>query len=124
MGNYPFYTDYSILKASSAIPFVCRPYDVDGVPYYDGALDDPVPVEKAFQPGCDKVVVILSRPKDRAALEFAACIKRNTEEVLIRLPPYFVAVPQWSRRHETQRSFRARIKCPDPGRSDQRRCRY
>ena len=56
--------DYSILKASSAIPFVCHPYEVDGVAYYDGALGDPVPVEKAFQMGCDKVVVILSKPKD------------------------------------------------------------
>lgn len=55
--------DYSILKASSAIPFVCHPYEVDGVPYYDGALGDPVPVEKAFQMGCDKVVLILSRPR-------------------------------------------------------------
>lgn len=56
--------DYSILKASSAIPFVCHPYKVDGVPYYDGALGDPVPVEKAFQMGCDRVVVILSRPRE------------------------------------------------------------
>lgn len=56
--------DYSVLKASSAIPFVCRPCEVEGVPYYDGALGDPVPVEKAFQRGCDKVVVILSKPKD------------------------------------------------------------
>lgn len=56
--------DYSVLKASSAIPFVCRPYEVEGVPYYDGALGDPVPVEKAFQRGCDQVVVILSKPKD------------------------------------------------------------
>lgn len=56
--------DFSILKASSAIPFVCHPYEVKGVPYYDGALGDPVPVEKAFQMGCDKVVVILSKPRD------------------------------------------------------------
>lgn len=56
--------DYSIMKASSAIPFICHPYKVDGVPYYDGALGDPVPVEKAFQMGCDKVVVILSKPKE------------------------------------------------------------
>lgn len=40
--------DYSILKASCAIPFVCKPYEVENVPYYDGALGDPVPVEKAF----------------------------------------------------------------------------
>lgn len=53
---------YDILKASSAIPFVCRPYAVDGILYYDGALGDPVPVQKAFECGCDRVVVILSRP--------------------------------------------------------------
>ncbi len=56
--------DYSILKASCSIPFVCRPYEIEGVPYYDGALSDPVPVEKAFQYGCDKVVVILTKPED------------------------------------------------------------
>lgn len=56
--------EYDILKASSSIPFVCKPYEIDGVLYYDGALGDPVPVEKAFLCGCDKVVVILSKPKD------------------------------------------------------------
>lgn len=34
-----------------------------GKPYYDGALGDPVPVEKAFQLGCDRVVVILTKPE-------------------------------------------------------------
>lgn len=55
--------DYDVFKASSSIPFICKPYKVKGVPYYDGALGDPVPVEKAFQLGCDKVVVILSKPE-------------------------------------------------------------
>lgn len=55
---------YHVCKASSAIPFVCAPYFIDGVPYYDGALGDPVPVEKAFAWGCDRVVLILSRPED------------------------------------------------------------
>lgn len=54
---------YEILKASSAIPFVCHPYEVDGIPYYDGALGDPVPVQKAFDCGCEKVVVVLTRPE-------------------------------------------------------------
>ena len=56
--------DYAILKASSSIPFVCKPYEINGIPYYDGALGDPVPVRKAFQCGCDKVVVILSKPRN------------------------------------------------------------
>lgn len=55
--------DYSIMKASSVIPFVCKPYIVQGTPYYDGALGDPVPIKKAFQLGCDRVVVILTKPE-------------------------------------------------------------
>ena len=55
---------YDILKASSAIPFVCHPYSVESIPYYDGALSDPVPIEKAFSCGCEKVVLILTKPKD------------------------------------------------------------
>lgn len=53
---------YNALMASSAIPYVCAPQEVDGTLYYDGALSDPVPLEKAFGLGCEKVVVLLSRP--------------------------------------------------------------
>lgn len=55
--------DYDIFKASSSIPFICKPYEIQGVPYYDGALGDSVPIEKAFQLGCDRVVVILTKPE-------------------------------------------------------------
>lgn len=55
---------YDVLKASSTLPVVNQPYVVEGVPYYDGGLADPVPVAKAFADGCDKVVLLLSRPID------------------------------------------------------------
>lgn len=55
--------DYNVLKASSSIPFFCKPYGVHGRPYYDGALGDPVPVEKAFRWGCDRVVLVLTKPE-------------------------------------------------------------
>ena len=54
---------YDIFKASSAIPTICKPYPVNGVPYFDGALGDPIPVEKAMEWGCDRVVVILTKPE-------------------------------------------------------------
>ena len=57
--------DYSILKASCAIPFVCHPYRVGETPYYDGALSDPVPIQKAFDLGCDKVIVLLTKPENQ-----------------------------------------------------------
>jgi len=56
--------DYGVLKASSAIPFVCRPQWIEGRPYYDGALGDTVPIEKAFELGCSKVVLLLTLPVD------------------------------------------------------------
>ena len=54
--------DYSPLKASCAMPFFCHPYTVKDRAYYDGALGDPIPIQKAFSLGCDKVVVLLSKP--------------------------------------------------------------
>ena len=55
---------YTPFMASSAIPGICRPVMLEGTPCYDGALGDPVPVEKAFQLGCDKVVLILTLPEN------------------------------------------------------------
>lgn len=54
--------NYDIFKASSSIPFVNKPYVIQGIPYYDGALGDTIPIEKAFQLGCDRVVVLLTKP--------------------------------------------------------------
>lgn len=56
--------DYSALKASCAIPGICHPYKVNDRLYFDGAVGDPVPIEKMFELGCDKVVLILTKPED------------------------------------------------------------
>ena len=56
--------DFDIVKASCSLPIVCRPYPVHGAPCFDGGVSDPVPYKKAFADGCDRVVVLLTRPKD------------------------------------------------------------
>ncbi|MGI6178056.1 MAG: patatin-like phospholipase family protein [Eubacterium sp.] len=56
--------DYGPLKASSDVPVVNKPYAWRNGLYYDGGISDPIPVEKALRDGCDKVVVILTRPRD------------------------------------------------------------
>lgn len=53
---------YDIFKASCAIPGVCAPYVIDGVPYYDGALGNTIPLDLAED--CDKIVLILTKPKN------------------------------------------------------------
>lgn len=58
------YDDFDVIKASSAVPVACEPYVIDGVPYFDGGIADPVPVQKALDDGYERVVVILSRLRD------------------------------------------------------------
>ena len=50
-------------KASSCVPVVCRPYPIGRRSYYDGGIRDPIPFQKALDAGCDRVVIILTRPK-------------------------------------------------------------
>ena len=56
--------DFTPLIASSTLPVFCDACKIGDRYFYDGGLADPVPVEKAFKEGCDKVVVILTRPVD------------------------------------------------------------
>ena len=56
--------DYRIVMASCAIPAVSKPVEIDGEYYYDGGISDSIPVQKALDDGCDKVVAILSKPHD------------------------------------------------------------
>lgn len=69
-----------VLKASCALPAICRPVSVKDTLYFDGGVSDPVPIKKALADGCDKLVVILTRPVD--------LIKKR--EKTRRLHPFFL----------------------------------
>ncbi len=56
--------DYGPFKCSSCLPVACKPYYWNGRSYFDGGLTDPIPIKKAFEDGCEKVVVILTKPKN------------------------------------------------------------
>lgn len=56
--------DYSVIMASSTVPVINKPYEIGGVKYLDGGLSDPIPYKKAFEDGCDHLVVVLTRPVD------------------------------------------------------------
>lgn len=56
--------DYFELKASSCIPVVCPAYEKNGVYFYDGGLSDPIPIQKALNDGCEKVVITLTLPAE------------------------------------------------------------
>ena len=57
--------DFSILKAAAAMPVACRkPVKVNGELYFDGGLSDPFPIQKAFDDGCDRVIVCITKPEE------------------------------------------------------------
>jgi len=56
--------EYDVIKASCAMPLVCKPYKVNGRFYFDGGISEPIPYQKAFSDGCERLVVILTRPRD------------------------------------------------------------
>lgn len=55
---------YEPVAASCSIPVVNKPYYFRNLPFFDGALSDPIPLDKALELGADKIVLILTKPKD------------------------------------------------------------
>lgn len=57
------YNDLEWMRASASMPLVSNIVEVDGKKMLDGGTSDPIPFEKAFELGCDKVVIVLTRPQ-------------------------------------------------------------
>lgn len=55
--------DFMVLRASCALPLIFPIIHIQEVPYMDGGLSDPVPVKRAFEMGCEKVIVVLTRER-------------------------------------------------------------
>lgn len=54
--------NFDVVKVSCCVPGACRPYPVNGVPGFDGGVADPVPYKRSLAMGCDRLVVLLTRP--------------------------------------------------------------
>lgn len=53
------------VSASCAIPIATRrPILFNNGMYFDGGVSDPIPYKKAFEDGCDKLIVCLTLPVD------------------------------------------------------------
>ena len=52
-----------VLRASCAMPLLFPIIHIGGQPYLDGGCSDPIPYQRAFDLGCDRVVVLLTRER-------------------------------------------------------------
>lgn len=89
--------DLAVIKASCCVPGACRPYPVHGRLGFDGGVSDPVPYRHALEVGCDRLVVLLTRPANyhRPALAHEDVM----EAVLRRYPASFAALKRRSVRY-------------------------
>lgn len=51
-----------VIRASASLPIICQPVEWQGEKYLDGGLLDNIPLDKCLELGCDKVIVVLTRP--------------------------------------------------------------
>ena len=51
-----------VMRATAAMPYVSKIVEYEGKKYLDGGVADSIPVEKCIEMGCDKVIVVLTRP--------------------------------------------------------------
>ncbi|WP_334075912.1 patatin-like phospholipase family protein [Paenibacillus sp. A14] len=54
---------WTLLRATCAIPFVFPAIELNGQKYYDGGLADPIPIRKAVADGNAKHLIVLTQPK-------------------------------------------------------------
>lgn len=52
----------TITKATCSVPMLCSPVALDGKHYLDGSIADSIPIEHAIEMGCDRLVIILTKP--------------------------------------------------------------
>lgn len=58
------FDDVEYIRASSSLPFLANMVEIGGRKYMDGGISDSIPLEESFRQGNDKVVAVLTRPRE------------------------------------------------------------
>jgi predicted patatin/cPLA2 family phospholipase len=81
----------TLLKATAAIvPLYNRPVLIDGVPYVDGGISNPIPIQSALDAGCTHILVLLTRPPEFELRPFSGLQKAFLGIMLKGWPEQFV----------------------------------
>ncbi|MGL4873929.1 MAG: patatin-like phospholipase family protein [Clostridium sp.] len=87
----------TMLRATCAIPLVFPAIYINGTPYFDGGLADPIPIKKAIKDGSTKHLIILTRPES-----YRKTLSKSTKVAgKILKKKYPKLVPLFLNRHNT-----------------------
>ncbi|MBO4784770.1 MAG: patatin family protein [Lachnospiraceae bacterium] len=48
-------------RATGSLPFISGPYKIGDNYYMDGSVSDPVPIKRAIEKGCDRIIVVSTK---------------------------------------------------------------
>lgn len=65
-----------VIRASASLPFLSRKVRIGGEEYLDGGIVDNIPIDKCLQEGCDRVIVVLTRPKGHVSDDHLSLLSR------------------------------------------------
>lgn len=111
--------NYQVLMASSSIPGFCKWRKIGDRVCTDGGVGDPIPIEKAFADGCDKVVVVLTLPDGPMGLnkrdQFGSKLFKITKPEVSKLLKIRNEIynRQLELAHEYEKQGKCLIICPD-----------
>lgn len=52
-----------IVRASCSMPMLCAPVKIGSKHYLDGSIGNSIPLDRAIEKGCDKAIVVLTKPE-------------------------------------------------------------
>ena len=82
-----------LLQATCAMPILFPIYQINGQPYLDGGAADSIPWQRALDQGCDRVVVVLTRPRS---------YQRKPDQMLRLIRKQYKQYPKFVRTMETR----------------------
>lgn len=93
--------EFRVLQATCAMPLMFPIFDMDGKPCLDGGVADSIPWQRALDQGCDRVLVVLTRPRSyvRKPDKVMPLIRRRYKEY----PEFIRAMEQRAERYNESR---------------------
>ena len=108
-GNYK--TKDEFLKcqmASCSVPFICNPVEMEGYHYLDGSIVDSIPVERAVNRGCEKIVVVLTKPEGSRPTDYSK-MKKLIDWCYKKYPELCDAMAHRKQAYDKQEKYMKRL---------------
>lgn len=82
-----------LLQATCAMPLLFPIYRINGQPYLDGGAVDSIPWQRALEQGCERVLVVLTRPRS---------YRRKPDQMIRLIRKQYKQYPKFVRAMETR----------------------